>query len=165
MTAAEIRKEMEMVQAQQEELVFEDFNHEEAWKLGNLMVQRAREQRLPVGLSITFNRQSMFYCALPGSAPTNEHFIERKDNVVYECYRSSYEMTLAAALETERDFMEYWGMDYMDFALAGGSFPITVRGSGVLGTVTCSGLAQEEDHRFVVSVLKEYLGKQGGKKK
>ena len=159
MTADEIRKELKTVKEQQEKLVFDDFSHDTAWELGSLMVRRARERQLPVGLSITFNRQSMFYCALTGSAPTNEHFIERKDNVVYECYRISYEMVLTAALETERDFMEYWGMDYMDFALAGGAFPITVKGMGVLGTISCSGLSQEEDHRFVVSVLSEYLGK------
>lgn len=158
MTVDEIRTELEAVRAQQETLVFDDFSHETAWELGQLMVKRAKERSLPAGLSITFNRQSMFYCALPGSAPANEHFIERKDNVVYECRRSSYEMVLTAELETEHDFLEYWGMDYMNFALAGGSFPVTVRGLGVLGTISCSGLSQEEDHRFVVSVLREYLG-------
>jgi uncharacterized protein (UPF0303 family) len=41
--------------------------------------------------------------------------------------------------------------------LHGGAFPIIVRNVGVVGTVTVSGLPQEEDHRPVVDVLREFL--------
>lgn len=159
MTVEQINKEIETMQEQQRELVFDEFTHDTAWELGNLLVKRAKEQNLPVALSITFNKQRRFYYAFPGSAPTNDHFIARKENTVYECYKSSYEMTLTAELDTEHDFMDYWGLDSFEYVLAGGCFPITVKGLGVLGTVTCSGLAQEEDHAFVVSVLREFLQK------
>lgn len=159
MTAEEMKKEIAIMQKQQQEIVFDTFTHETAWELGNLLVKRAKEKELPVSLSITFNKQRRFYYAFPGSAPTNDRFIARKESTVYECYKSSYEMTLAGALDTEHDFMDFWGLDGQKFVLAGGSFPITVKGMGVLGTVTCSGLAQEDDHAFVVSVLREYLGK------
>lgn len=159
MTVEEMKNEIEIMQKQQKELVFEEFTHDTAWELGSLLVKRAKEKNLPVALSITFNKQRRFYYAFPGSAPTNDRFIARKESMVYECYKSSYEMTLAAELDTEHDFMDFWGLDSFEFVLAGGYFPITVNGLGVLGTVTCSGLAQEEDHAFVVSVLREFLGK------
>lgn len=159
MTAEEMKKEIEKIQKQQEELVFDEFTHDTAWELGCLLVKKAQEQKLPVALSITFNKQQRFYYALPGSAPTNDHFIARKENTVYECFKSSYEMTLTGELDTEHDFMDFWGLDSMDYVLAGGSFPITVKGIGVLGTVTCSGLAQEDDHAFVTSCIGEYLNK------
>lgn len=159
MTVEEMKNEIKIMQEQQNELVFDEFTYDTAWELGNLLVERAREKKYPVALSITFNKQRRFYYAFPGSAPTNDHFIARKENLVYECYKSSYEMTLAAELDTEHDFMDFWGLDSFEFVLAGGCFPITVKGMGVLGTVTCSGLAQEDDHAFVVSVLREYLGK------
>ncbi len=159
MTVEEKKNEIRIMQEQQKELVFDEFTYDTAWELGKLLVERAREKNYPVALSITFNKQRRFYYAFPGSAPTNDHFIGRKENLVYECYKSSYEMTLAAELDTEHDFMDFWGLDSFEFVLAGGCFPITVKGMGVLGTVTCSGLAQEDDHAFVVSVLREYLGK------
>lgn len=159
MTVEEKKKEIQIMQEQQKELVFDKFTYDTAWELGNLLVERAREKNYPVALSITFNKQRRFYYAFPGSAPTNDHFIARKENLVYECYKSSYEMALAAELDTEHDFLDFWGLNSSEFVLAGGCFPITVKGMGVLGTVTCSGLAQEDDHAFVVSVLREYLGK------
>ena len=36
-------------------------------------------------------------------------------------------------------------------------FPIRVRGVGLVGTVTVSGLPQEEDHRLVVTTLEHFL--------
>ncbi|MDO4942813.1 MAG: heme-degrading domain-containing protein [Lachnospiraceae bacterium] len=159
MTVEEMQKEIQIMQDQQKELVFDEFTNDTAWELGCLLVKRAKEQELPVSLSITANKQRRFYYAFKGSAPTNDHFIARKENTVYECFKSSYEMTLTAELDTEHDFMDFWGLDKMQFVMAGGSFPITVKNVGVIGTVTCSGLAQEDDHAFIVSVLREFLEK------
>ena len=44
-----------------------------------------------------------------------------------------------------------------EFAAHGGAFPVIVRDVGVVGTVTVSGLPQEEDHRLVVAVLRAFL--------
>ena len=51
------------------------------------------------------------------------------------------------------------GMDPMDFAPAGGGFPIHLTGTGVVGVVTVSGVPQREDHGFVVEMLCRFLGK------
>jgi uncharacterized protein (UPF0303 family) len=40
----------------------------------------------------------------------------------------------------------------------GGAFPIIIRGVGVVGTITVSGLPQAEDHAFVVRMIAEHLG-------
>ena len=52
-------------------------------------------------------------------------------------------------------------LDGSRFAAHGGAFPVMVRHVGMVGTVTVSGLPQAEDHRLVVSVLREFLGLQG----
>jgi uncharacterized protein (UPF0303 family) len=49
-------------------------------------------------------------------------------------------------------------LDPRKYAPHGGAFPLTIRGVGVVGTVTVSGLPQEEDHKLVVSVLQEFCG-------
>jgi len=56
-------------------------------------------------------------------------------------------------------FEESSRLDPDEYAAHGGSFPITVEGVGVVGTVTVSGLPQLQDHRFVVEVLEEFLSK------
>ena len=48
-------------------------------------------------------------------------------------------------------------LDIDQYAAHGGAFPVIVRNFGVVGTVTVSGLPQEEDHRLVVQVLREFL--------
>ena len=43
---------------------------------------------------------------------------------------------------------------------AGGSVPVQVRGMGIAGTVTVSGLTEEEDHALAAEVMREYLEEQ-----
>ena len=45
-----------------------------------------------------------------------------------------------------------------DYVMAGGGFPITVRGIGVVGSVTVSGLHERDDHEIGVAAICDYLG-------
>ena len=55
------------------------------------------------------------------------------------------------------DFFESQSVDPRDHAAHGGAFPVIVRGVGMVGTVTVSGLPQAEDHRLVVETLRAVL--------
>ena len=50
----------------------------------------------------------------------------------------------------------------MDLAAAGGGFPIHLKGTGVIGAVTVSGVPQREDHGFVVEMLCRFLSIEPG---
>lgn len=44
------------------------------------------------------------------------------------------------------------------YAVIGGSFPIRVRGAGVVAVMTASGLTSQQDHDLVVATLRAHLG-------
>ena len=70
--------------------------------------------------------------------------------------RSSFAVGTALRLEG-RTIEEAYLLDESEYAPHGGAFPVTVKGVGVVGTVAVSGLPQEDDHAFVVTVLREFL--------
>lgn len=42
-------------------------------------------------------------------------------------------------------------------AAQGGCFPVIMKGMGVIGTLTVSSLAREDDHQLVIRASREYL--------
>ncbi|WP_330349525.1 heme-degrading domain-containing protein [Streptomyces sp. NBC_00582] len=154
----EITPSLEELQAQERRLVFRQFTHEDAWALGSLLVDMAREREAPVAVDIHRAGQQLFHAALPGSSPDNDAWITRKRRVVERFGASSY---LVGARYRARGttFEESSRLDQDAYAAHGGSFPVTVEGVGVVGAVTVSGLPQLEDHRFVVEALERFLEK------
>jgi len=140
--------------AQEEELQFTSFTNDDAWALGNLLVAGARERGLAVTVDISRGEQRLFHFALPGTAADNDEWIERKNRVVRRFGHSSYFMGVSEG----EAFASNYLLDEREYAAHGGAFPVRVRDVGVVGTVTVSGLPQEQDHRFVVAVLRDFLG-------
>jgi uncharacterized protein (UPF0303 family) len=54
-------------------------------------------------------------------------------------------------------FDEIKYLDPVDYAANGGAFPITIKDTGIIGTVTVSGMRQAEDHAMVVEALRAVL--------
>ena len=117
----------------------------------------AFKRGLPVAIDITRNGHRLYHVALSGSSPDNEAWIERKMNVVNRFSHSSYYMSLYLKSENTT-IEEKFLLDEAEFAAHGGSFPIIIRGTGVIGTITVSGLPSEDDHALVIEVLTDYLG-------
>ncbi|CAM5532093.1 heme-degrading domain-containing protein [Streptomyces hirsutus] len=147
---------VEELEAQERRLVFRRFTHEDAWALGSLLVEMARERQAPVAIDIHRAGQQLFHAALPGSAPDNDAWIARKRRVV-ERYGSASYLVGARHRAKGTTFEESSRLDPDTYAAHGGSFPIAVEGAGVIGAVTVSGLPQLEDHRMVVEALTRFL--------
>ncbi|TVZ89364.1 heme-degrading domain-containing protein [Streptomyces sp. BK340] len=155
--APEITPSVEELEAQERRLVFRRFTHDDAWALGSLLVELARERQAPVAIDIRRAGQQLFHAALPGSTPDNDAWIDRKRRVVERYGASSY-LVGARFRAKGTTFEESSRLDPDTYAAHGGSFPIHVEDVGVIGTVTVSGLPQLQDHRFVVEVLEQFLG-------
>ena len=142
--------------AEEEELQFDSFTADDAWVLGTALVDAARAERAPVAVDISRNGQQLFHAALPGAAPDNDRWIERKRRVVQRFGHSTLYVRQLCA-ESGESFAEKFLVDPREYAAHGGGFPIAVRSVGVVGAVVVSGLPQLDDHRLVVSTIRALL--------
>jgi uncharacterized protein (UPF0303 family) len=152
----ELTPSVEELEAQERRLVFREFTADDAWRLGSLLVELARERQAPVAIDIHRAGQQLFHAALPGATPDNDAWIARKRRVVERYHSSSY-LVGARFRAKGTTFEDSSRLDADTYAAHGGSFPINVEGVGVIGAVTVSGLPQLQDHRFVVEALEEFL--------
>ena len=148
--------ELDELLAQEEELQFTTFTNTTAWELGCALVDAARRDRLGVTIDIRRGDHQLFHAALPGTAANNDAWIERKNRVVRRFGHSSFYVGGKHRADGT-DFAQRELLDPREFAAHGGAFPVIVRGVGMVGTVTVSGLPQADDHRLVVDVLRAFL--------
>jgi uncharacterized protein (UPF0303 family) len=149
------------LEEQEGRLQFAGFDNDDAWRLGCLLADLARERGHAVTIDIRRGGQQLFHCALPGTSPDNDSWIERKNRVVLRYGASSF---LVGQRHRDRggDFQTATPhLDPAEYAAHGGAFPIRVRNVGVVGTVTVSGLPQAGDHALVVAGLERFLGADG----
>ncbi|MGW2447324.1 heme-degrading domain-containing protein [Streptomyces sp. NPDC001675] len=155
--APEITPSVEELEGQERRLVFRQFTYDDAWTLGSLLVELARDRQAPVAIDIHRAGQQLFHAALPGSTPDNDAWILRKRRVVERYGASSY-LVGARFRAKGTTFEESSRLDADAYAAHGGAFPINVENVGFIGTVTVSGLPQLQDHRLVVEALERFLG-------
>ncbi|HEV2236131.1 MAG TPA: heme-degrading domain-containing protein [Ktedonobacterales bacterium] len=138
-------------------LQFSEFTNEIACAVGMSLVEAARADALPVTVDVCRNGQQLFHCALPGTSADNDAWIRRKNRVVNRFGHSS--LYIGTQLVSKGTTIEQRSLlDPTKYAAHGGAFPVIIRNAGVVGTITVSGLPQQEDHALVVRVLAEFLG-------
>lgn len=141
------------------ELEVESFNRVDALRLGMIILRRASEDTLPVAINIRRGTQTLFHVALEGTSADNDLWIARKSRAAERFGVPSLLLGLRSELTGQPIEDEAW-FDVMLYAAHGGSFPITVRGTGQIATVTVSGLPSLVDHELVVASLREFIAKQ-----
>jgi uncharacterized protein (UPF0303 family) len=141
---------------QEEKLRFVKFDEADAWALGNGLQALAVHRNLPMVIDIRIGNRPLFYTALAGTTPENPDWVRRKINTVYRFHKSSYRVGREYEQKGNR-FDQSRGIDPMEHANAGGSFPIHIIGTGVVGAVTVSGIPQRDDHNFVTEGIASFL--------
>jgi uncharacterized protein (UPF0303 family) len=149
---------LDQLAAEEEELQFSGFSNDDAWELGSALVTAGREQGLPIAVDISRNRHQLFHASLPGTAPDNDSWIQRKTRVVDRFGHSSLYVR-QASIERGTTFEAEFGLDQERYAAHGGAFPIIVRSVGPVGAVVVSGLPQVGDHRMVVAALRAHAAR------
>ena len=157
---SELEKEREarlaILKKQEQAAQFQSFSEEIAFDFGSVIYGIARGKRSPVVVNIRTADRALFHAAMPGATPDKDEWIRRKSNVVLRYHVSSLQFGDTLALKG-RVINPDMGIDMMNYAAHGGSFPIRVKKSGVIAAVTVSGLPQLDDHRMIVEALDQYL--------
>jgi uncharacterized protein (UPF0303 family) len=141
--------------AQEEELVLPGFDHDDAWRLGSIMQRIASSAGQGAAIDIRRPGLVMFRAVLPGVAPDQDVWLERKAALVLRIEASGALFSMRAK---ERG-VDPRAIGWLDerYAIGPGGFPIRVRGVGVVAAASVSGLSAEDDHDLIVAGLREYL--------
>ncbi len=145
--------------AQEDELELRFFNKDTAWELGNLIKTHAERISVSVSIEIYAFEQVVFSYAMQGTVKDHQEWLRRKRQSVMRFGHSSYYQGQYSAAKN-RDFETQPHIDPKEYCAHGGSFPIRIKNSGLIGAVTVSGLPQETDHQLAVDALRELMTRQ-----
>ena len=149
-------KILEQLENEHKTLQFDFFSAETAWKIGVLLREKAITEKKNITVHIVRNSQVLFHCALDGTRPDNDGWLDRKTKTVCRFNRSSLYMgkflkNLGLSLE------EKYHVSENEYCIQGGGFPVFLKNTGVIGAIIVSGMTDEEDHQWVVWAIKTYL--------
>ncbi len=148
---------IEKLYKEEKELQFESFSSNDAWEIGTKLVEKGSATK-NITIDITRNRQQLFHYSFDNTSLDNDEWVKRKTNLVYRFTHSSYLIGQELKLNDATIEQKYL-IPETEYAPHGGCFPILLIGSGMIGTITVSGLTQAEDHKMVVNTIREYLKK------
>jgi uncharacterized protein (UPF0303 family) len=144
---------------EEQELQFTKFNETIAWQIGSQLVEHGTKGNLPITIDIMFGARQLFHASLAGASADNDEWVKRKVRLVYRFGHSSFYM--GQSLKSKgKSIEESYLLSESDYAPHGGCFPVIVKGTGMVGTITISGLPQEEDHKLVVQAIRNYLAQE-----
>ncbi|MOA13348.1 hypothetical protein D3C78_1333970 [compost metagenome] len=151
-----IEQRLLQMEHEEQELIFPAFTNDTALELGLAIVEEARRSGKRITVDITLQGHRLFLHAMEGTSPENEDWIRRKNNAANHFGTSSWHA--ACRLRSEGTTMEEkHGLPISDYVGAGGAFPLKVAGQGQIGTITVSGLPDQEDHDLLIAALRRFL--------
>ncbi|CAO3650598.1 unnamed protein product [Mucor fragilis] len=143
---------------QEEKCQFTSFTSEDALSLGLALLENVKPFKKSVVIDITLNGHQLFRYGMNGTSKDNDEWVRRKNNTVNRFGRSSFYVGRYIASQGKTVEEKYF-VSEKDYATHGGAFPLKIKNVGVVGTITVSGLAQEDDHNLVANTILEYISK------
>jgi len=158
MSKAADQKDYDIIVRQEKELVFDEFNNDCAWKLGNCMVQEAEKRKVSVAVEIEIYNYTVFHYSMPGTAAYHNYWLRRKINTAKMLQKSSLRAQYMP-LVGEDDINEYAGLDLSEYCKSGGAFPLFGKNGAMIGVAAVSGLTALGDNNLCVDCIAKMLGK------
>lgn len=143
------------LEAEAATLALPAFDEKTALRLGQILVEMALADGVPVVINIRTATRTLFHAGLPGSTPLNDLWARRKSNTALMFQTSS--LLVGARNRAKGQTLERDALPLLDHADHGGAVPIVVKGAGMVAVATVSGLPQVEDHRLVVRGIRALI--------
>ncbi len=131
----------------------DSFSNKIALEMALTIIDLAKSRNQHIAVEICRLNHTIFMY-VDDNLPADKHnWLRRKANVAKQFEESS--------LSVKNDLKEgnmtldkTFALDEKDFLAKGGSIPIFVKHAGMIGTITVSGLHDEEDHKIIIDALK-----------
>lgn len=153
-TAARI----ERLGAQDTEVRFDAFTHDDAIAVGERVIQLARERGQTISTSVWLGEQLVFQAALAGTTADNDGWMNRKAAVVRRFDKASLHITEQMHAYGIEDIAAARMVDPVRYAFNGGAFPIRI-GTAQVGVVVASGVDDFVEHDLVVEALRHHMSR------
>lgn len=147
---------LKKLEIEEKTLQFEKFDNDDALKLGLWYVDYAKKNNFSIGIKIERNRQVIFSYMMNGTCIENEKWYDRKKNVV-DRYSHSSKYVKVMYEQNDKNFSNDSLLDKEFYQAEGGSFPLIIKNTGVIGSITICGLSGDEDHDICVKGIKNFL--------
>ena len=149
--------DLEIIAEQEQKLVFDRFDEDVAFAVGGYVRDAARAIGKGIAVGVYLWDRTLFYGATAGASEGNRGWVERKAKLVRLQLKSSYRIVLERG-DRPRLLEPSWAMEPTEYAIAGGAFPVSIQGAGIIGAVAVSGLSERDDHEFARSAIARAMG-------
>lgn len=146
---------LEILEKQEELLIFDSFTNEDALKLGNILAEVTKNTPKPLSMRVFLGDVIVFQYTMEGDSEFRFGWTYRKYQLIKETGHSSMHGKVREMILGELEEL-YEKRDVYGFGCGG--FPIVVKGQGLIGAVAVSGLPDPADHVYVVEALEKMLG-------
>lgn len=141
----------------EESLVFDEFTHQMAFDIANMIFKRVKEEKLRrIGIRVVYENTVIFQYLMDGK--NEDMWLKRKQKTVEKFGHSGYYLFLKN--QEEGGYPNDLEKDY--FVICGGGFPIIVNNE-LKGAFCVSGLAHDMDHQLIVDAFETYLHQNEGR--
>lgn len=147
-------KLLEILNKQEEDLVFDSFTNKDALDLGIILTDVCKDTPSPLSMRVFINDVIVFQYTMEGDYNRRFGWTLRKYNLIKKTGHSSMHGKVRALYLNELQDL-YSDKDTYGFGCGG--FPIIVKNKGIIGAVAVSGLPDPLDHIYVVKALERKL--------
>lgn len=141
--------EIAALEALENELVFESFELNDAWRLGSAAADIILAAGYSLSVQIVLGGRVVFKAAFNGVSQDTEPWLTGKAAAALLFESSTYRVRL----RKDADPSVIAGLDEDLYRTHGGAVPIRVRGRGIVGTIAVSGEPDTIDHAVAIDAL------------
>jgi len=145
-TMAQINSKNEVIK----KIEIDSFSNRLALEMGLKIIELAKSRNQHIAIEICRLNQTIFIY-VDDSLPVDKHnWLRRKANVAKQFEESSLSVK-NDLIEGKMSLINTFGLDEKDYVAKGGSIPIFVKNSGMIATITVSGLYPSEQLHYLPS--------------